>query len=217
MWKETCTTVLGRKKKEDKEWISTDTWKLIEERRMVKQKINQCKDAQRQEELSTMYKTLDKEVKKSARKDKRHFYETLASEAEQAAGKRDLTTLYQITRLLSGKRPTQMKPIKDEEGNLITKEEKQRKRWADHFKKLLNRPPPALRPEIPPAAAELQVNINPPTKMEVLNAIKLLKCGKAAGPDGIPSEALRTDAETTADMLTPLLQKVWKEEKVPAY
>ncbi|CAH8535286.1 unnamed protein product [Heterobilharzia americana] len=170
---------------------------------MVKQKINQCKDAQRQEELSTMYKTLDKEVKKSARKDKRHFYETLASEAEQAAGKRDLTTLYQITRLLSGKRPTQMKPIKDEEGNLITKEEKQRKRWADHFKKLLNRPPPALRPEIPPAAAELQVNINPPTKMEVLNAIKLLKCGKAAGPDGIPPEALRTDAETTADMLTP--------------
>ncbi|CAH8483809.1 unnamed protein product [Heterobilharzia americana] len=151
MWKETCTAVLGRKKKEDKEWISTDTWKLIEERRMVKQKINQCKDAQRQEELSTMYKTLDKEVKKSARKDKRHFYETLASEAEQAAGKRDLTTLYQITRLLSGKRPTQMKPIKDEEGNLITKEEKQRKRWADHFKKLLNRPPPALRPEIPPA------------------------------------------------------------------
>ncbi|CAH8619556.1 unnamed protein product, partial [Heterobilharzia americana] len=170
---------------------------------MVKQKINQCKDERRKEELSTMYKTLDKEVKKGARKDKRHFHETLASEAEQVAGKRDVTTLYQITRLLSGKRSTQMNPIKDEERNLITKEEKQRKQWADHFKMLLNRPPPALRPEIPPVAAELHVNINPPTKVEVLNAIKLLKCGKAAGPDGIPPEALRTDAETTADMLTP--------------
>ncbi|CAH8601080.1 unnamed protein product [Heterobilharzia americana] len=74
---------------------------------------------------------------------------------------------------------------------------------ADHFKKLLNRPAPTLRPEIPPAVTELQVNINPPTKIEVLNAIKMLKCGKAAGPDGIPPEALRTDAETTADMLTP--------------
>ncbi|CAH8459953.1 unnamed protein product [Heterobilharzia americana] len=31
MWKETCTTVLGGKKKEDKEWISIDTWKLIEQ------------------------------------------------------------------------------------------------------------------------------------------------------------------------------------------
>ncbi|CAH8433660.1 unnamed protein product [Heterobilharzia americana] len=106
-----------------------------------------------------------------------------------------------------------MKPIKDDDGNLITKEEKQRKQWADHFKKLLNRPPPpppAIRPEIPPcrAGADLPVNTSPPTKVEVLNAIKLLKCGKAAGPDGIPSEALRADAETTTDMLTPLLQKV---------
>nr|CAH8823142.1 unnamed protein product [Trichobilharzia regenti] len=33
---ETCSTVLGRKKRQDKEWLSTDTWKLIEERRMVK-------------------------------------------------------------------------------------------------------------------------------------------------------------------------------------
>ncbi|CAH8495256.1 unnamed protein product [Heterobilharzia americana] len=29
-------------------------------------------------------------------------------------------------------------------------------------------------------------------------------------------ETLKTDAETTTDMLTPLLQKVWKEGKVPA-
>ncbi|CAH8536319.1 unnamed protein product [Heterobilharzia americana] len=105
MWKETCITVLRRKERKGKEWISTDTWKLIEEKRRVKQKINQCKNEQREEELSTTYKTLDKEVKKSAQKDKRHFYDTLASEAEQAAGRRDrdLTTLHQITRLLSGR------------------------------------------------------------------------------------------------------------------
>ncbi|CAH8834294.1 unnamed protein product [Trichobilharzia szidati] len=48
-----------------------------------------------------------------------------------------------------------------------------------------------------------------------MNAIKLLKAGKAAGPDGIPPEALKADPETTADMLTPLLQKIWKEGKVP--
>ncbi|CAH8490085.1 unnamed protein product [Heterobilharzia americana] len=111
--------------------------------------------------------------------------------------------------------PTQMKRIKDDEGNLITKEEKQKKRCGDHFEKLLNRPPSETCPEIPPATAELQVNTSLSTKVEVLNDIRLLKCGKAAGPDGIPPEALKTDAETTADMLTPLLQKVWKEGKVP--
>uniref|UniRef100_A0AA85ILE8 Reverse transcriptase domain-containing protein n=1 Tax=Trichobilharzia regenti TaxID=157069 RepID=A0AA85ILE8_TRIRE len=213
---ETCSTVLGRKKRQDKEWLSTDTWKLIEERRMVKEKMIQCKDGQEKETMSSTYKALDKEVKKSARKDKRRFYDNLATEAEKAAGKRDLRTLYQITKSLSGKRPTQAKPIKDSQGNPITKEEKQIKQWADHFKGLLNRPSPATRPEIPTTArTQLQVDTNPPTRAEVLNAIKLLKAGKTAGPDGIPPEALKADPETTADMLTPLLQKVWKEGKVP--
>nr|CAH8838951.1 unnamed protein product [Trichobilharzia regenti] len=34
-------------------------------------------------------------------------------------------------------------------------------------------------------------------------------------PDGISPEALKADPETTADMLTPLLHKVWEEGKVP--
>ncbi|VDQ11980.1 unnamed protein product [Trichobilharzia regenti] len=63
--------------------------------------------------------------------------------------------------------------------------------------------------------AELLVNIDPSTKSEFLNAIKMLKAGKEAGPDGIPAEALKVDPETTADLMTPLLEKVWKEGKVP--
>ncbi|CAH8618781.1 unnamed protein product [Heterobilharzia americana] len=109
--------------------------------------------------------------------------------------------------------------MEDSEGNLvITREEKQSKRWADHFKKLSSRPPPppATRPEIPPAAQPR--NTSRLTKVKVLNSIKSLKARKAVGPDGIPPEALKTDAETSAvDMLTPLLQKVWKEGKVPAH
>nr|CAH8838906.1 unnamed protein product [Trichobilharzia regenti] len=167
---------------------------------MVREKMIQCKDGQEKETLSSTYKALDKEVKNSARKDKRRFYDNLATEAEKASDKRDLRTLYQITKSLSGKRSTQAKPIKDSQGNPITKEEKQIKQWVDHFKGLLNRPSPATRPEIPTTArTQLQVDTNPPTRAEVLNAIKLLKA----------------DPETTTDMLTPLLQKVWKEGKVP--
>ena len=43
----------------------------------------------------------------------------------------------------------------------------------------------------------------------------MLKAGKAAGPDGIPAEALKMDPETSADLMTPLLEKVWEEGKVP--
>ena len=194
IFNETCSTVLGRKKRQDKEWLSTDTWKLIEERRTVKEKMIQCKDGQEKETLSSIYTAMHKEVKKSARRDKRQFYDNLATEGEKAAGKRDLRTLYQITKSLSGKRSTQVKPIKDSQGNPITKEERQIKQWADHFKGLLNRPPPATRPEIPTTArTQLKVDTYPPTKAEVLNAVKLLKAGKAAGPDGIPPEALKAN------------------------
>ncbi|VDQ17253.1 unnamed protein product, partial [Trichobilharzia regenti] len=135
----------------------------------------------------------------------------MASEAEQAAGKGDLATLYQTTRHLSDKSSTQTKPVKDDNGKSITKEVEQIKHWAEHIKRLLNRPPPTTRSTIPTTEAELPVNIDPPTKSEFLNAIKILKAGKAAGPDGISAEALKMDTETTVDLMTPLLEKVWKE------
>ena len=54
---------------------------------MVKQKMNRCKDEPQKEELSSKYASLNKEVKKSARKDKRQFHDILATEAEQADGR----------------------------------------------------------------------------------------------------------------------------------
>ena len=42
-----------------------------------------------------------------------------------------------------------------------------------------------------------------------------MKNGKAAGPDGIPAEALKADVETTADMLLPLFVKIWEQEETP--
>ncbi|WP_353804764.1 RNA-directed DNA polymerase, partial [Acinetobacter baumannii] len=47
-------------------------------------------------------------------------------------------------------------------------------------------------------------------------AIKTLKNGKTAGPDGIPAEALKVDPNMTADFLHPLLQKIMDTECVPA-
>uniref|UniRef100_A0AA85JAK3 Uncharacterized protein n=1 Tax=Trichobilharzia regenti TaxID=157069 RepID=A0AA85JAK3_TRIRE len=132
-----------------------------------------------EETLSSTNTALGKKVKKSTRKDKRRFYDNLATEADKAAGKKDLMALYQISKSLSGKRSTQVKPIKDSQGNPITKEDRPVEHWAGHFIGLLNRPPPATHPEIQTTArTKLQVDTNPPTKAEVLNANKLLEAGK---------------------------------------
>jgi len=46
-------------------------------------------------------------------------------------------------------------------------------------------------------------------------ALSQLKNGKAAGLDNIYPEVLKVDPEMTAEMLYPLLEKIWKEEKIP--
>ena len=105
--------------------------------------------------------------------------------------------------------------MKDKNGETITDEAKERARWAEHFQEILNRPPPQVPPDIPPAANQLAVSINPPTKAEDSKAIKSLKSGKAAGPDGIPPEALKADVQTSTEMIHPLLMKIWENEQIP--
>ncbi|GFR69577.1 E3 ubiquitin-protein ligase RNF31 [Elysia marginata] len=50
---------------------------------------------------------------------------------------------------------------------------------------------------------------------EIVDAIKQLNQGKAAGPDLIPPEALKADVDTTATFLCPLFAKVWTSGKYP--
>ena len=38
-WKTTCATVLGKKTKKHKEWLTTDTWALITKRKSLKDSI----------------------------------------------------------------------------------------------------------------------------------------------------------------------------------
>ena len=216
IYNETCKEILGNRTHQTKEWLSTETTNLIDKRRNLKQKMNNCNEQEELRRVTREHSDTNKEVKKSARRDKRAYNETLATEAEEAAEKRDLSTLYKITRTLSGKNFTgSNKPVKDKNNQPISKESDQRNRWAEHFKEILNRQPPDTTPEIPLPEDTLNVNLNPPTKAEILKALKTLKNGKAAGPDGIPPEALKTDSKTTADILEPLLQKIWTSKKIP--
>ena len=57
--------------------------------------------------------------------------------------------------------------------------------------------------------------MDPPTKTEIQLALLQLKNAKAAGLDNIYLEVLNVDPEITAEMLYPLLEKIWKEKKIP--
>ena len=216
LWLDTCEEVLGKKKTQHKEWISSDTIKRIEKRKEKKATLNMSRTRAAKVKAQEEYTTANREVKKSIKKDKKDYIEELASQAENAAGQGNLKDLYLTTRKLAGKFQQTDKPVKDKDGNPLTSTEEQLKRWAEHFRELLNRPAPETPPEIPPAETELPINCDKPSKAEIRKAIVTLKNGKAAGPDNIPAEAIKADTETAVIILHSLFSKIWEKEEVPA-
>ncbi|CAI2732166.1 unnamed protein product [Schistosoma spindalis] len=123
--------------------------------------------------------------------------------------------LYDTTKKLAGKYSKPERPVKDKEGRPITEIQQQRNRWAEYFEELLNRPAPTNPRDIEAAHTDLPIDVNPPTTEEIRMAIRQIKSGKAAGPDNIPAEALKSDIEVTTSRLHLLFKKIWEEEQVP--
>jgi len=116
-----------------------------------------------------------------------------------------MKTLYDITRTMLGERSRQSKSVKNKESVTITTEQEQRTRWVEHFRDILNRPPPTEMPSITATEGSLlNVNVNPPAKAEIERALKQLKNGKAAGSDDISPEVPKVDPKTTIATLHPL-------------
>ena len=97
----------------------------------------------------------------------------------------------------------------------MTTKDEQLKRYGQCFNELLNRPPPPEVPSIPDSSAELNVNCRWPSKKDIMSSIKMLKAGKAAGPDNIPPEALKADPNLSSDILYDLFGEIWKGEEMP--
>ncbi|KAI0229379.1 hypothetical protein LSAT2_020211, partial [Lamellibrachia satsuma] len=215
-YKETAQEVLGYKKKGQKPWISKESWELVEERKRLKNNIEQTKSDRIKQNYMDKYRCKDKEVKKSMRQDKRKWVDHLAMEAEEAAHNGRMKEVYDITKTLSNDKRKTTNAVKDKGGNLITEGLARRKRWKEHFEEILNRPipdDPVTDVEIDPIINE--ISTDPITKAEIRTALRKMKNGKAGGKDEITAELLKADMNTTEKWLVKLFRTFWEQEKVP--
>ncbi|VDP78830.1 unnamed protein product [Schistosoma curassoni] len=126
-----------------------------------------------------------------------------------------MNQLYDTTKKLAGKYSKPERPVRDKEGKPITEIQQKRNRWVEYFEELLNRPAPMNPPDIEAAHTDLPIDVNPPTTEEIRMAIRQIKRRKAAGPDNIPAEALKSDIEVTTNVLYLLFKNIWEGEQVP--
>ncbi|MBN3278047.1 CFDP2 protein, partial [Polyodon spathula] len=178
----TCQEVLGIKKHNQKEWMSIETLKMTEKRKMKKAAVNNSRTRAGKAKAQEEYSEVNWSVKKSIKKDKSNYMESLAIEAEEAAHQGNTQGLYATIKKLSGMFSKPERPVKDKEGRTIPNEEGQRNRRGDHFEDLLNRPAPQEPPDIQLADSDLPIDCSIPTKEEIRMAIKQLRNDKSAGP-----------------------------------
>ena len=78
----------------------------------------------------------DKEVKESAREDKRNWLE------EKAAENGRNRELYNMTKAIVGERKRQELGVRNKQGELKTEAREKLQRWVEHFSEILNRDDP---------------------------------------------------------------------------
>jgi hypothetical protein len=59
------------------------------------------------------------------------------------------------------------------------------------------------------------ISIKPPSKTEIITAIRELKKGKTPGIDNVVPEVLKIDPEETANIFEPLVKEIWEQEELP--
>lgn len=157
-----------------------------------------------------------KEVKRSFRADKRKWAEDLATKAQEAEREGDIRELYKITKTLSNRKTKQQKPVKNREGNLIIEEAEQLERWREHFEEILNQHSDTQTIDVEDSSLETvnqNISVDPPTKQEIVKAVRELKNGKAPGNDNLPPEVFKQDPITSANILHPIFCEIWETER----
>lgn len=215
LYSKTSEKVLGFKRQVHKEWITPATWKTIDKRKDFKKKVCNARSERLKDRLRAQYSEINKEVQKATRKDRQNYVENMAVEAEKAASDQRMGDVYQITKKLCGKKNSTNIPVRNKQGTLLTAEKDQEIRWTEHFKEVLNRSDPTNIPEITEAEEDLDINLDTPSKEELVKAIQCLKNNKAPGKDQLSAELFKTDPSLTADILLPIFHKIWQNNTIP--
>ena len=213
-----CSTIkntLGYLRSIDKTWLSNDTWRRIEERKTIKSNILNTKSKRIQERLQLEYSIKDKEIKKSARHDKRAHVDNIAMKVETDADRGEMSTAYRLTKQLYRHTKASVSIVKDKEGNPLTTEETQAKRWVEHFSEVLNRESVTITADPTTPIDDLDIATGVPTLQEVTQTIQQMKAGKAPRSDNICTEMLKTDIHFAGRVFTDLFRDIWTNDVIP--
>lgn len=215
---EPAINVIGYTERTRKEWISDETWSLIESRKAMKAAVNMARTRTAKNDLKGQHNALDRLVKKSARRDKRNWTNEVALEAQIAADTHRTSDLYRAVKKLSHSYTSTLKPLKNDNGDLITSVNEQMVLWEEFYSNMLATRTASAQLTCNCRSHSENINIETscPVLSEVVNAINSLKSNKSPGLDGISPELLKADPHISAQIILPLITDFWVAEALPS-
>ncbi|GFR99752.1 RNA-directed DNA polymerase from mobile element jockey-like [Elysia marginata] len=106
----------------------------------------------------------------------------------------------------------EIKVIKDQQGEVLTDGEKIKERWREYYTTFLNKENQRDELEdIPPVEGPIEEL----TRNEIIDAIKAMKKGKAAGCSGVSPDMIKVLEESGVDIMVDIIGTVWEEEEMP--
>ena len=120
------------------------------------------------------------------------------------------TATWSIINDLSGKNTMRNVKVKKRDGSAASSEQELLEEWRNYFGSLLNNDNRTIPSELPPPAAEdLPINIDPPTREETAEAIAAIKRNKATALDcAITAEALQGGGDQMLDVIHAFCSEV---------
>ena len=195
-----CTEKIERKK--NKEWMTDDILKLMEERRELKNANSSTEE----------YNMKDKEIKKACSLAKEAWFNEKCDEILKLDKSHNSKELHAKVKEVLGtnKKNTGVQAcIKDKEGNILFEKEKIEERWTEYIKDLYG-------DEDRPAEVIIDGDEGPAFMTEeVKYAMKRMKNRKAPGIDDIKIEQLKALDDEGIRILTDICNEVYTTGYLP--
>ena len=215
--KEVCgMKKIGGRRRKGSEWWNDEMNQVVAEKRRAFESWLRDDNEQTRER----YREKKREVKRKVREEKRRAdarWGRCVAENFAENKKMFWKEVKQMRREGGKKEET----VKDANGQMLTEEGAVNRRWAEHFRELLNFQDDrearitavAFEQGVPRMGRSNDALV---TKGEVEEALKIMRTGKAAGLDGIAAECLKKGGKAVVEWLVRLLCICLEAGEVPA-
>jgi hypothetical protein len=160
------------------------------------------------------YKEARRNAKKAVSEARGQAYTELYRKLDTKEGENDI---YKMTKLRERKTRDfhQIKCIKDETDRFLVKDEEIKNRWRTYFDKLFNDESEKTAIELDDSIDNNRRFVRRIQESEVKAVLKMMKTGKALGPDDIPIEVWKCLRDIAIMWFTKLFNIIFRSNKMP--